>query len=585
MTEDVDNNIWVETTGPPRTLSRIHDLKVQEEFPVPQMPAARKVAADPKGGIWLGLMNGDLARYQQGKTEIFPFKHGQDSRVNQLVVNSDGSVLGSTPLGVVAWKEGKQQTLTVRNGLPCDGVYALVEDSQHALWLYTPCGLVEIAGTELERWWAQPDITVQLRTFDAFDGVQPGRAPFDGAARSLDGRLWFANGVVLQMIDPGHLNGNELPPPVHIEEVIADRKNYPVGKALRLPPLTRDLEIDYTALSFVVPQKVRFRYKLEGRDTAWQESGTRRQALYSDLRPGKYRFRVIACNNDGVWNDVGATLDCNFAPAWYQTNWFRTLCLGSGVFLVIVLYRLRVRQIARSIGTRFDERLAERTLIARELHDTFLQTIQGSKLVADDALDPSTDPLRMRRALEQLSVWLARATQEGRAALNSLRTTTIRTNDLAEALRRVTEDSLIPNSMAVAFSVIGDAKEMHPIVRDEIYRIGYEAIRNACMHSGATRLTVELRYANDLALRVGDAGIDPAIADGGRDRHFGLQGMRERAARIGGKLTVVSSSSSGTEIKLVVPGGIIFEKTMHVRRSLFTKIRSIFGSKHTPDLP
>jgi len=244
-----------------------------------------------------------------------------------------------------------------------------------------------------------------------------------------------------------------------------------------------------------------------------------------------------------------------------------------------------VRQIARSIGTRFDERLAERTLMARDLHDTFLQTIQGSKLVADDALDPSTDPLRMRRALEQLSVWLARATQEGRAALNSLRTTTIRTNDLAEALRRVTEDGLIPSSMAVTFSVVGDAIEMHPIVRDEIYRIGYEAIRNACMHSGANRLQVELRYANDLALRVSDngAGIDPAIADGGRDRHFGLQGMRERAARIGGKLTLVSSSSSGTEIKLVVPGGIIFGK-MPARRSLFIKISRIFGSKHTPDL-
>jgi len=153
MTEDVDNNIWIETTGPPRTLIRIHDLKVQEEFPVPKLPAARKVAADPKGGIWLGLMNGDLARYRHGNTEIFPFKHGDDSRVNQLILSSDGSVLGATPLGVVGWKEGKQQTLTVRNGLPCDLVHALIEDRHRALWLYTQCGLVEIARTELQRWW------------------------------------------------------------------------------------------------------------------------------------------------------------------------------------------------------------------------------------------------------------------------------------------------------------------------------------------------------------------------------------------------------------------------------------------------
>jgi signal transduction histidine kinase len=211
----------------------------------------------------------------------------------------------------------------------------------------------------------------------------------------------------------------------------------------------------------------------------------------------------------------------------------------------------------------FDERLAERTRMARDLHDTLLQTIQGSKLVADDALDSSTDPIRMRRAIEQLSVWLAQAMQEGRAAVNSLRTTT-KTNDLAEALRGVTEDGVIPSSMVVTFSVVGDAREMHPIVRDETYRIGFEAIRNACMHSGASQLEVELRYAHDLTLRVSDngTGIDPVTADRGKDGHFGLRGMRERAARIGGKLTVGSSSNLGTEIRLIVPGGIIFQKMM-----------------------
>jgi signal transduction histidine kinase/ligand-binding sensor domain-containing protein len=578
ITEDVDNDIWVETMGSPRTLIRIHDLKVQEAFPVPQMPAAREVAADPEGGIWLGLMNGNLARYRHGKTEIFAFKDREDSRVTQLLVNSDGSVLGATPLGLVGWKEGKQQTLTTRNGLPCDTVYTLIEDSRRALWLYTQCGLVEIAGAEMQRWWGQPDTTVHLKTFDAFDGVQPGEAPFGAAARSPDGRLWFANGVALQMIDPGHLTGNALPPPVHVEQVVADRKNYSPRKDLRLPPLTRDLEIDYTALSFVVPQKVRFRYKLEGRDAAWEEPGSRRQAFYTDLGPGKYRFRVIACNNDGVWNDAGATLDFIVTPAWYQTNSFRILCLVTGVVILVALHKLRLRQHARTISIRFDERLAERTRMARDLHDTLLQTIQGGKLVADRALKPSTNTSQMRRALEQLSVWLGRATEEGRAALNSLRTTTTQTNDLAEALRRVTENGLIPSSMAVTFSVVGDAREMHPIVRDEIYRIGYEAIRNAFVHSSASRLEVELRYTNDLALRVSDngTGIDPAVADTGREGHFGLQGMRERAARIGGKLTIVGSANSGTDIKLIVAGTAIFRKRMPVGRSLFARIRTVF---------
>jgi signal transduction histidine kinase len=397
--------------------------------------------------------------------------------------------------------------------------------------------------------------------------------------------LWFANEGLLQMIDPAHLAENATPPPVHIEEVIADRKNYLPQAGLRLPPLTRDLEIEYTGLSFVVPQKVRFRYKLEGRDTQWQEPGTRRQAFYSDLRPGKYRFRVVACNNDGVWNEAGAMLDFSVAPAWYQTNWFRLLCVVSGVFLVWALYRLRVRQIAKSMSARFDERLAERTRMARELHDTFLQTIQGSKLVADDALEKSNDPVRMRQAMEQLSNWLERATQEGRAALNSLRTSTTQRNDLAEAFRRATENGLVPGSMTAALSVVGDVREMHPIVRDEVYRIGYEAIRNAYMHSRGSRLQVELRYAQDLVVRVSDngVGIDPTIADQGKDGHFGLQGMRERAARIGGKLTLVSSANSGTEITVVVPGGIVFRKPTATRFDKIKAVLSRMGQTSNPD--
>ena len=228
--------------------------------------------------------------------------------------------------------------------------------------------------------------------------------------------------------------------------------------------------------------------------------------------------------------------------------------------VVWTVYRLRVQQIAKAISARFDVRLAERTRIARELHDTFLQTIQGSKLVADDALENSTDSARMRRAMEQLSEWLGRAMQEGRAALNSLRASATERNDLAESLRRATENGLTPGPMAVKFAVVGEVREMHPIVRDEVYRIGYEAIRNAFKHSGEYELEVELRYAQDLAVRVTDngVGIDRDVLNNGKNGHFGLQGMRERAARIGGKLTVTSSARSGTNIVVVVPGKIVF---------------------------
>jgi ligand-binding sensor domain-containing protein len=585
ITEDKDHNIWAETFHKSsRRLLRIRDFKIQEEFQAPQIPAARQVLADSDGSLWLGLLNGDLARVENGRPEIFHFERTEDSRLQQVMINPDGSVLGASVFGVIGWKNGKQQILTARNGLPCNGVQGLVTDVRGNLWLHMQCGIVEVADAELQKWWEQSDNNVHPRVFDVYDGAQPGEAPWTPAARSTDGRLWFANGSVLQMIDPAHLAGNAAPPPVHVEEIIADRKSYSPQDGLRIPPLPRDLEIDYTALSFAVPQKVRFRYKLEGHDLAWQEPGTRRQAYYSDLPPGKYRFRVIACNNDGIWNETGATFNFGIAPAWYQTNWFRVLCVISSLFVLWLLYWLRVRKISKAISTRFDERLAERTRMARDFHDTFLQTIQGSKLVADDALDEPSDPIRMRRAMVKLSEWLGQATQEGRAALNSLRTSTAETNDLAQALQRATEDCQVPGSIVVNFTVVGETKRMHPIVRDEIYRIGYEAIRNACAHSSASQLEVELTYGQDLSLRVADngVGIDPDVADRGKDGHFGLQGMRERAVRIGAKLTLASSSALGTEIKLVVPGGIIFQKTGPVRQTLLTKIRALIWRTNQP---
>ena len=218
-----------------------------------------------------------------------------------------------------------------------------------------------------------------------------------------------------------------------------------------------------------------------------------------------------------------------------------------------------MRQVLRAISARFDERLAERTRLARELHDTLLQTVQGSKMVADDALDAPKDLERVRHALERVSTWLGQAIDEGRAALKALRTSTTETNDLAASLRRATQECRMQTPMQVDFSVVGAPRDMHPIARDELYRIGYEAIRNACAHSTGSRLEVTLQYAQDLSLRVRDngVGIDPHVLDQGRSGHYGLQGMRERAARIGGRLTVLTSADSGTEVTVVVPGNII----------------------------
>ena len=565
ITQDAAGNVWAESFGDRKELVRIEDDRVRAEFPAPEVPSASVLAADQEdGGLWLGLLNGDLARYQNGRIELFQFQGHKPGVINQMIATPDGNVMGASPSGVIGLRRGKTQILDARNGLPCNSIYGLVFDAQNNLWLYTQCGLVELADQDLKSWWENPDATVNVRVLDGLDGVQTSAATFHpAAARTADGRLWFVNDAILQVVDPGHLPRNPTPPPVHVEGVVGDRKRYSPDDGLRLPPLTRDLEIDYSALSFVNPAKVRFRYMLEGHDRGWQEPGTRRQAFYTDLRPGNYRFRVIACNDDGLWNEAGATLNFAIAAKWYQTKWFFVGCILGGILILWALHRLRMRQAAKALAVRFDERLSERTRIAREFHDSLIQTIQGSKLVADDALDQSADPARMHHALEQLSEWLARAIQEGRAALNSLRTSSTETNDLAEGLRRATEECRMFSSMETSFSVEGDSKGMHPVVRDEIYRIGYEAIRNASVHSKASRLHVGLKYGQDLAISVGDngVGIPESIINGGTDGHYGLQGMRERAARIGGKLRIASSVDSGTEVSLVIPGRIAFRGT------------------------
>jgi signal transduction histidine kinase/ligand-binding sensor domain-containing protein len=583
ITEDSEHSIWVETRGQPGALLLIQDLKVRKKFPPPAVPMARKIVADPRGGIWLGLMTGDLAHYRDDQIHTFSFGDHPKSPVMAIMMASDGSVLGATGFGVVGWKDGKTQILDARNGLPCKEINGLISDDAGNLWLYTQCGLIKIGNDEMELWWEHPDRKLKLRVFDAFDGVQPGFSYFNNSTKTPDGRLWFTNESVVQMIDPAHMPENTVPPPVDISALVADHKAYTPGSAIRLPPLTRDLEIDYTALSYVAPQKVVFRYMLEGRDAGWQDAGTRRQAFYNDLRPAHYRFRVIACNNDGIWNDIGATLDFSIAPAWFQTMWFLSSCVVGGLALILSFFRLRMLQMQKSLTTRFNERLVERTRIARELHDTFLQTLQGSKLVADDALEKSSDPAHVRRAMVQLAAWLEQAIEEGRAALNSLRTSTTQTNDLAEAFKRATEESQMQGRIEASFSVTGHSKETHPVVRDEIYRIGYEAIRNACTHSNGNRLEISLRYGKDLAVCVSDngVGIDPTVADQGKNGHFGLQGMRERAARIGGKLLIVSSPKSGTEVTIVVPGGIVFRKS---RVTIPDKMMYLFR-RNGPNLP
>jgi signal transduction histidine kinase/ligand-binding sensor domain-containing protein len=572
FTEDISGSVWAIAYDDPKQtthLLRITNRRIQEDIPLTSLvPHAHFLAADPAGGIWIGTGDGKLAHYQGGAANIV--SNGRSAAPNLMMfsffADSAGVLWGATSAGLYRWDHGTLSVMDSRNGLPCSEVIAAILDNSGSMWLDTKCaGYLRISAPDLLNWISHPESRVTVAALGALDGADPG---WNGdriqpsAARSADGRLWFVGYSSLQMIDPSRSYKNSIPPPVHIERLLADGKSYSPTSPVTLPPNTRDIQIDYTALSFVQPQRIGFRYRLEGHDRGWENPGLRRQAFYGGLRPGTYRFRVIASNNDGIWNETGATLDFTMAAAWYQTYWFRGLCLIVGALLLWSIYRLRVRQIARTLRARFDERLAERTRIAHDLHDTFLQTIQGSKLVADDALSASNDTPHMRQALEKLSAWLGRATEEGRAALNSLRSSTTEVNDLADALRRALEECRIHSPMGVALEVFGEPREMHPIVRDEVYRIGYEAIRNACVHSRATQLKVELSHTQDLNLRIQDngQGIDPETVRHGKAGHFGLQSMRERAARIMGKLSIVGSSGDGTSVTLTVPGGIVYRK-------------------------
>jgi signal transduction histidine kinase/ligand-binding sensor domain-containing protein len=546
-------------------LLRIRNRRVVDESPVDAIiKTAHFVAADSQDGVWIAG-DGELARLRSGKADAVVRLDAPEGPVlgRSLSVDSAGSTWLATNRGLYRWQRGRTSRLDKSNGLPCAAIYSAIRDDAGALWLYATCGLLRIHASDWAAWLTAPDRRVTVDLYDFHDGAQPstgGSWSQPIASKSPDGRLWFVSTELVQMIDPLDTHVNGVPPPVRIEGIVADGKSYSTAAPTRLPPLPRALEIDYTALSFKSPRRVLFRYKLEGQDPAWRDAGDRRQALYNDLRPGNYRFRVVACNDAGLWNETGASLDFSIEPAWFQTRWF----LAAAAILVSLtgtaLYRMRVRQIARTMKALFDERLAERTRVARDIHDTLLQTVQGSKLVADHALKNASDHGQLVRAVEQLAGWLAQANEEGRAALHSLRTSTTESNDLADAFRRALDECRAHPDMEVSLSVVGDGRDLHPVLRDEIYRIGYEAIRNACRHSTGRAVDVRLEYAQDLTLRIRDdgAGIDPAVLEKGKDGHFGLRGMRERAARIGARLVIDTASPSGTAVTLVVPGRLAF---------------------------
>ncbi|HET9713324.1 MAG TPA: two-component regulator propeller domain-containing protein, partial [Pyrinomonadaceae bacterium] len=521
---------------------------------------------DTVGRVWFGYTNNQLAVLEGDRVRVFGPNDG-------VRVGNISAIHGRASAIWIGGEFGLQQidgeafhTITAINPEWLRGISGIVETADGDLWLNGIFGIFHIRRTEISAALKDPAYRVVGEHFGRREGM-PGFAgylrPLPTIIEGSDGRLWVATTNGLVWLDPANAQKHVLQPSLTIQSVSADDKFYESGVPLTFPARTGSVEINFAAVSLSNPEAVRFRYRLQEKDKDWHEVTTANPVAYRNLSPGQYHFIVNASDSNGVWSEKVANVDFTILPTFYQTRWFLLLCIAAGLFVIWALYQLRVRQVARAISVRFDERLAERTRIARELHDTFLQTVQGSKLVADDALENPDDSAHLRRAMEQLSGWLGQATAEGRAALNSLRTSTIETNDLAAALRRATQECWFNKAIAVKFLATGGPRDMHPVARDEIFRIGYEAIRNACEHASASQLEIALTYARDLTLRVNDNGIgmEAAVLTEGKQGHFGLQGMRERAERIGSKLTLVSSASSGTQLTLVVPGNVVFRKS------------------------
>jgi signal transduction histidine kinase len=435
----------------------------------------------------------------------------------------------------------------------------MVEDDNGDLWLDTPCGLVRVSGSDLSKWCGNPACKVRFRVYDAGDGLRRGATAmgyFPRAARSRDGRLWFAVFDGVAVVNPKHPVENRLPPPVEIEEITVGQSAYSIHGGLRLPSLTRELRIDYTAKSFVAPEKVRFRYKLDGFDREWHDAAERRQAVYTNLPPKQYTFRVVASNNDGIWNEQGASFAFAIDPAFYQTIWFRLLSVSAFALLLWSLHRLRLRQMGKQIRVRFQERLAERTRIAGEMHDTLIQNLCGFSLQLEGLAKNATIPAFARASLREIRAETERCLREARELVWDLRSPVLQENGLEETLREAGEQITSGEPVQFHMTVRGDRRPAPPKLQHHLLRIVQEATRNAVRYSNAKEIEMQIAYLDSDRIRVqmrdDGCGFDPEKAS--RELgHWGLIIMRERARQLGGELKISSAPGRGTELDIVVP--------------------------------
>jgi signal transduction histidine kinase len=568
FTDDSAGNVWVSHQ---KGLLHLFGARVVELIPWARLgrtePAFALLHDAVQGGLWLGFLDGGVAYFKDGQLRAsYASAEGLgQGMVRDFYIDRNGTLWTATDGGLSRIDDGRVLTLTSQNGLPCDTVHWMREDDSHSVWLYLACGLVRVGRSELDSWASHPKQTIHATVFDSSDGVSIHRftSGYNSVvAKSADGKLWFVRDAGVSVIDPHHLAFNERPPPVHIEQVTADDTIYDATNGLRLPPRIRNLAITYTALSFVAAEKVRFRYQLEGQNRNWHEVVNERRVQYTNLAPGTYRFRVMASNNSGVWNEAGDTLSFSIAPAYYQTRWFAAIVAVGIATLLWAAYRLRIRQLAHQFSRTLDARVSERTRIARDLHDTLLQSFQGALLRFQSAANViATRPDEARQRLDQALDQAEAAITEGRNAVHGLRASATTVNDLANGIAAIglqlTSEGSPGPVPSIDVTVDGESRDLNPIVREEAFRIAGEALRNAIKHAHAQHIGVTIHYERRqlrLVIRDDGKGIDAeTMARQLAAGHFGVPGMRERAAIVKGQLDMRSDRGAGTEIELRVP--------------------------------
>lgn len=572
LAHDANGVLWVSlnTPGVHRLQhGRWQQVRGRKGLPPGSSPLVLLPTAD--GALWMGYARDQIAVMRGDTVQAIGRAEGLDvGNVTALVEGQDGGLWIGGERGLARYAQGTLRMLRPPADHPFRGISGIVASRGGDLWLNGARGVLRVKAADVPHLFdASTPLYEQFDFLDGMPGVPAQFRPIPTATEGRDGRIWFATTSGVVAIDPAAIRRNPIPPPVTVLSLTADERLHAVpAGALQLPPGTRNLQIAYTALSLSIPERVRFRYKLDGYDDGWQEAGARRTAFYNDPGPGDYVFRVIAANNDGVWNEVGASLPIVIAPRYYQTPWFRVLCIVLGVSLLWIAYLLRLRHLSAQIRERLQERHRERERIARELHDTLIQSVQGLILrfhaVAESLGREAPSHAAMERVLQRADDVMG----EARDRVLDLRAPL--PGDLPEMLAELGEELVPDHATDLRMIVDGSPRALDPLVCDEVYRIAREAVLNAFQHANARHVVVELAYPPEvLIVRIRDDGVGiprEVLQAGGRRGHWGLAGMRERAQRVGADLDLHSVPGAGTDVVLRVPGDMAYRGEPPVAR-------------------